>query len=506
MAKIAIFSRTSTTQQDVEQQTNALILEAERIGYQRSKQIIIQYQESATKNDIESRKGIQDLMHTIEADPEVNCVLCWELTRIARRLDVMSELRNFLIQHKICWIILKPSYTELIDRTGNVTPMMSLMFGILSSFAESEMMIKKERFTRAKDAMRQRGQKFAGAVMFGYTKDDNKMCIPHPIYAPIIVDIYNHYINTEDSLYETYMYVAGKYPAVFPVLEYIKAQHKIRHLFETDIYAKGNWCYPPLVTEEMLDKVRAKMSKAQCKPRHQTKRELLCRGLIFCAECGKRMVGSGGNTKAYVCPTDKLHNCQIGFDIADWIMWEEVRPLVNINSAFSHNEKIIELKEEIKSKTVFKEHYITKIAELNKKIEKLLETYMSGYVEVEMFQNKTNEYKKEKDDCQHKLDKVNAEINALQSIVEETQKELLHPTTINVDSITDFEVKQSFCRKYIEKMIVKKVKDEYRTFEISFEYTMPLIAARCIYKYVFKNQNNKHVWRINEDGTEDLIY
>ena len=44
------------------------------------------------------------------------------------------------------------------------------------------------------------------------------------------------------------------------------------------------------------------------------------------------------------------------------------------------------------------------------------------------------------------------------------------------------------------------------TIHITFEYAMPVISPRSEYIYVYKNQANTHVYRINEDGTEDLIY
>lgn len=261
--KCICFSRVSTIQQDVVQQTKVLQNEAKRLGYSDKNQIVIEYQESGIKLDMTQRLGIQKLKETIINDNSVDCVICWELTRIARRADIIYNIRDFLIEHKIRWIICKP-WMEIIDTNGKLTQMSSLILGIFTSFAESEMDIKKERFIRAKKEMKEHGQKFGGAVIFGYMKDKNKKCIPDPIKSKIVVDLFNHYVDNDSSLYETYTYACGKWPETFKVLEYKKAQHKIRHLFDIPVYYTGNWCYPPLISEELWDKVHESCSIKTC--------------------------------------------------------------------------------------------------------------------------------------------------------------------------------------------------------------------------------------------------
>ena len=54
-------------------------------------------------------------------------------------------------------------------------------------------------------------------------------------------------------------------------------------------------------------------------------------------------------------------------------------------------------------------------------------------------------------------------------------------------------------------MIVSKG-EEPRTAHIKFEYALPLICCKSEYLYVYKNQANSRVYRINEDDTVDWIY
>lgn len=506
MKKCIILARVSSSPQDIESQTNDLKKEASRLGYDEQHQIIIETVESAIKLDEEQRLGLIRMKHYIETDSSIDCVLCWEPSRLARRQKVLYSVRDYLIEHKIQLYILNP-YVRLLneDRT-KVDTTANTVFSLFATLAENEMMIKKERFIREKNKMRQNGQKFAGAVIFGYMKDKDKKCVPHPVNSAILIDIYNHYINTDSSLYETYNYIVGKYPNQFSVLEYKKAQHKIRHLFEIETYYTGNWCYPPLVTKEMWDKVHKKMSEARCKARYSCKRELLCRGKIYCGECGRMMTGSGGNTKAYVCSTDKLHSCQVNFEAADYIMWEETRTIVNINASIEIDNKKQEMQLELANKQNLYNQYISKQDDMKQKIEKLLDLYINGTIDKIMFENKNEELKKELDIYVQKANKTNTEISSLTNIIEESQNEFMNVKAVNVSNINDFETRQELVRKYISKMIVTKIPNERRKFLFEFEYTHPVISCKSKYRYEIKNQKHNTVYRINEDGTEDLIY
>lgn len=502
MGQIIVFSRTSTTVQDVEQQTKSLKEEAKRLGYSESQQIIVEYQESGTKLGIETRQGIQKLKETIENNGNVECMICWELTRIARRADVIYNIRDFLLQHKIRWIVIKPSFVELIDKDGKVTPMMSLMLGIFTSFAESEMMMKNERFKRGKEELRQQGKKFAGAVVYGYMKDDTKKCIPHPVHGKIIQDLFHYYENHDTSQWETYKYAMSKYPDYFKLIEYRKATRKIKHFFDTEIYYTGNWCYPPLISKDTWDNVHDKMDKARCRPRYECKRNLLCRGLIYCGTCGKRMIGSGGNTKAYVCSTDKLHSCQISFNVADWLIWERTKDIININASIDNKSKLLEIQQMINDREVQIDQYKEKLNENKQKSDKLLDLYLNNNINKDIYTQRVAVLTQNDSDLEKHINLLEIEKSELEGILDETQKDLMKPKHLNVELINNFESRLEFVRRYISKMIVTKTAP--RQFDITFEYTKPLVLIRYWFKVEIRNKKSI-IYRVNEDGTTDRI-
>lgn len=514
--KIIILARISTAQQDIESQTNDLIREAERLGYSKENQIIIETVESAIKLSEEERLGLNKMKHYIENDSAVDCVICWEPSRLARQQKILFSIRDYLVSKKIQLIILNPYVRLLNDDRSQIDTTANIVFSLFATLSENEMSIKKERFQRAKKEMKQRGQKFGGATIYGYVRNEEKKCVPHPYYSQIVVDVFNHYISTDDSLHETYLYLSSKYPQDFPITTYKKGQRRVSHFFEIEVYAFGNWCYPPIITEDMWNKVKEKKSKSVCRARYNTKRQLLCRGKIFCAHCGRMMTGCGGNINAYCCDKDKVktnnsinenhHSIQINADIADWVMWEETKSVIIINSAFDYHNKVQEINTNISQKENLKNQYNEAKKQVQQKKDKLVGLYIENKIDESVFNKRNNELISEENIYVKNLNKLETEIRSLRSILEDTQKDLLQPSPINVNDVEDFATRQEFVRKYISKMNVENVDGSFRVKKITFEYAFPVITAKSSYIYEYKNQGRSLIYRINEDGTKDLIH
>lgn len=504
MSKIIVFSRTSTTEQDIEQQTKALIEEAKHLGYSTENQVIVEYQESAIKLDSDSRIGIKKLKQEIENDISIDCVVCWELTRIARRADVIYNIRDFLLEHKIRWIVLKPSLIEIIDREGKLTQTSSLLLGIFTSFAESEMMIKRERFMRAKNELTKQGKKSSGAVVFGYIKDKDKKCIPHPINSKVVVDLFNHYLEDScSSVYECYKYACSKYPDFFKLVNYTHDHRKMMALLTKQTFL-GNWCYPAIITEDMFRRAQDKMSKAKCNPRYESKCNILGRGKVYCGHCGHMLTGVGGQVKAYNCSyKDGQHNITINVDVIDKLIWDETKVIANINASIDNNNKIIELNNQIESKQVLLENYIKNKEDIEQKLEKLLDLYINNKVSSNIYDSRYADLNQDITKIEKHINVLEAEINALHDVLDKSSKNILEYKPLNFDSISSFEARQELVRKYIDKVIITKI--ESRLYDIKFTYNSGIIIVQeGHYIYEGKNQNKK-IWRINADGTKDNI-
>lgn len=499
--KIIILSRISTAPQSIESQTNDLIREAERLGYDKKHHIIIESVESAIKLSEEERIGLQKLKYYIETDKDVDCVICWEPSRLSRQQKTLYSIRDYLISKKIQLYILNPYMKLLTDDRTQMDTTANIVFSLFSTIAENEMMIKTERFMRAKNELTKQGKKSAGAVIFGYMKDKDKNCILHPLHSKVITDLFTYYAEIEDtSLFETYKYASTKWPEIFPITEYTKAQHKIRHFFETEYYYKGNWCYPPIISEELWNKVHDKMSKARCKPRYNTKLNYLGRGKVRCKECGNIMTGVGGNVNAYCCCTDKLHSLQINIDIMDWIIWEEVRVAANIASSLDNSSKIIEINTKITNKKTEYSQIESYINEKTTKLDKLVALYLDDKIDNNIYNRRYEELNNDINDKRKQLEIIQSQINELESVLANNNITEIKPVLL--DDITDFDIKLEYVRKYLKNAILSRQED--KSILIEFEWLMPLVLPRSKYEYHFKG-GRKKVYRINEDGTKDWI-
>lgn len=503
MSKIIILSRVSTGQQSLEAQTKELKAEANRLGYSEENQIILENVESAIKLSEEERIGLQKLKYYIETDKEVDCVICWEPSRLSRRQAVLYSIRDYLLEHKIQLYILNP-YVKLLnnDRT-QIDTTASIVFSLFATISENEMSIKKERFQRAKNEMKTQGKKFGGATIFGYIKNKDKYIEVHPEHAKIVSEIFNHYINEKDaSLYATYVWLSGKYPTLFPMLPYKKAQRKIKHFFETEVYWKGNWCYPAIITTDMYERTMTKMKLSRCLPRYESKHEWLGRGRLYCKHCGKMLVPVAGTVMAYNCPTDKEHNVNINIEAVEWLLWEEAKVIMNIKSSIDNSDLIIHTQHNIEEKQNLFRQYEENIQIAEQKQQKLLSIYIEGTITKELFERQNSIIIEDIKINNDKKYKLNAEIIELQNIIKSSQ-ENINVKHINYDEVDNFDTKLEIIRNVIDKVWVDKI--ENKVYELVFEYKGVIVPQVGRYIYIAKNQY-KRIYRINDDGTQDFIY
>ena len=285
---------------------------------------------------------------------------------------------------------------------------------------------------------------------------------------------------------------------------YSKAHRKMMHILGTEVYGKGNWCYPPLISEDDYNKAREKMGKAKCQARYESKCKILGRGKVYCKHCGHMLTGVGGSVKAYNCSyKDGNHSITISVDIVDKLIWDETRVIANINAAISNNTKINEINKDIEQKRSLIENYKSMLAEVEKKENRLIDLYINGKIKSEIYDAKSIELTSERKKVEYNITTLENNIKSLEVILDSTQKDILNYKTLNYDSIDDFETRQELVRKYIDKVYVERIKP--RVYMIEFTYTSGIyIVQRGLYRYDAKNQHKK-LFRINQDGTEDCI-
>lgn len=192
MKKCILLSRVSTQQQTLEQQTNELLKFAKNRGYDDSQIVIIEDKESAIKLDEVHRKGLNKMKEYIANDNDINCVICYEISRISRQQKVLFSIRDYLKERKIQHVILKP-YMELLDGKGEITPTANIVFSLFSTLSENEMMLKTERLQRGRRQKKSEGKYGGGKILLGYKIGDNEKIMVDEEKAKIVKKIFNMY-------------------------------------------------------------------------------------------------------------------------------------------------------------------------------------------------------------------------------------------------------------------------------------------------------------------------
>ena len=142
MSKAIVLSRVSSSHQDLTQQTDEILREVHRDGYEDRDIIIIEDTESAINLSEEERRGLNKMKDHINQNSDIACVYLYELSRLSRRQLVLFSIRDFLVERKIQLICLK-LYFRLLEVDGTMSQTGSLMFSLFY-YAERIADIQKE--------------------------------------------------------------------------------------------------------------------------------------------------------------------------------------------------------------------------------------------------------------------------------------------------------------------------------------------------------------------------
>ena len=180
--KCIIMSRVSTNFQGLDIQEEECINLALADGYSKENMILVPRKgESARKIgeiitvetprgplEIElDRDGIWDMKKRIETDSQIDCVYIWEVSRLARRMEVLTSLLKYFADRQI-QLIVKTNGIRYLNDDKSVNPASKMTLEILGELAEQEMDIKIKRFKRSKKAMAEQGRYAGGKIPYGY--------------------------------------------------------------------------------------------------------------------------------------------------------------------------------------------------------------------------------------------------------------------------------------------------------------------------------------------------
>lgn len=285
MSKAILFSRVSTDAQNLDTQEHVLLDAAKKDGYTEDDLIIISESESGIKKSIKERIGISKAKQVIETQ-DVNAIYCFELSRIARRLDVFAEFRKYLIDKKIQLKILNPA-VNLLDENGEVDDNFSLVFSIFASLAESEARLLKQRTTRGRLHKAKQNKFIGGSIYFGYKRDKNDNFIIDENQASVIRRIFDEYIENNKSMRQIGVDLILDGTISMTVSS---ARCYVQRILHSDCYCgnpvefKGyTRTYPAIISKDTFEEACKKSGYNQHVQKKTSKHQYLCRGLVFSA-------------------------------------------------------------------------------------------------------------------------------------------------------------------------------------------------------------------------------
>lgn len=448
MSKVILFSRVSTISQDLVQQNNELYAEATRNGYSKKDIILIEQKESAIKLDEDERIGIQKLKQSIEAGG-VNCVIIYEISRLSRRPKILYSIRDYLIEHNVNLICMKP-YMRLLDSDGKMSQTANILFSLFSSLSESEMMIKKERMMRGRIAKRELGKFIGGNVLFGYTwdKETDKIYIDEN-ERDAVIEIFTRYANGESKRQIAKdMVNRGR----LRYTEYSTACVMLGKILLRSEYAgiKGTtYDYPPIISQELFYKVR-QVAENRNKYRIRIQGLYFLQGIIRWNFNNMLMSPFKGGVQYKAWDENTNSGIMINMDYVDSVVWHFV---LQYKKRLQGPEKVRLVNSILSSMTKNLERQRTAI-ERHKEIESTIERINVRIVKGKMSESQGDNLIEEHQEQLKELDNV---MNRCKEDIEQLNKQLLmiKDHTEDYSNLTD-EQKNKIIRDCVKKVIISE--------------------------------------------------
>ena len=443
--KCILFSRVSTLQQSLESQTDSIKNEALRLGYNENNLILIEQKESAVKLDIEERIGIQQLKHYIENDKNIDCVIVYEISRLARRPKILYEIRDYLLDHNIQLICIKP-YIQLIEN-GKLSNTASLIFGVFSTLAEEEARLSKERMRRGRMAKRDQLKYIGGYVLFGYTWDnDNDKIYINEEERDTVVEIFERYTRGE-SIRQISKDLIDRGKLRYD--NYSTACVMLRKMIRRPEYAgiKGKtYPYPAIISQELYYKVREK-AESRNKYIMRIQGIYYLQGLIHWKTNGMLMSPYKYGVQYKAWDENTNSGTMINMDYIESLVWHFV---VEYKKRISGPEKVQMVKSLIDEMMHNNQRYQKTIEErmnIEKTIERINERVVKGkmseiqgdklieeqQLRIKELDNITIKYGEDNKQLQSQLDNIRNNIDDYDNINEEQKNRIIRECVKRVD-------------------------------------------------------------------------
>lgn len=445
MYKAIVFSRVSSAQQDLVQQTDEVYAEAIKNGYSESEIVIIEQKESAIKLDEEERIGLNQLKEYI-AKHNIECVFVYEISRISRRPKVLYSIRDLLIEKQIQLICMKP-YLKLLE-DGKLSQTASIMFSIFASLSESEMMLKKERMQRGVKHMKSLGKHAGGHVMFGYKTTKDHDYVIDEQESTIVKRIFNEYVygNKSMRLLTRDLQEEGHFKGV----KYLTAVQEVYNILHRDCYCGRRRGMPAIISEALYDLSVEKRKNNELKVNHTDNMSLL-KGILRDATTGLLL---SSNTAGNMYYSKRHSGVAVGMHIIEPIIWQYVVYLHKQYTTLDKDKISAMLIKKIQL-NARKSHTLNRnLIEIRDKKDKIEERLIMGKIS----EKKAEELESILDEEENEIKTRLREIKLEETNLHKEENKLLNTkeVIIDYDNISDKKEKYDIVHSVIDKIILKR--------------------------------------------------
>lgn len=528
--------RVSTSQQELDSQIYDLRLEASKLGYTITDDLIFGqkitgydggYGRDSKTNEvyrIADRDSISELKHACEQDKEgkIKAIFIWELSRLSRKPSTLLdyiEYFNFIkkplffTSHNI-WTI--DPHTGIINDNGKV------MINMLATFGEQERNKIMERYQRGKRfALTEDDRYVGGYVPYGYDIEEingKKYYIIHEERSKIIEEIYNRYLydgwaSDKVARYLNQKEIPTYYNIHNPDKDFttnigrkikrsnIRWSHtSVLQILRNPFY-KGERTYmgvttncTPIIDVDMWQQVQELMKDNNKFGKKTRKFNYPVKELLRCGECGSKFYGIVTSSKQNYycnrfqlegekCNCNKLHKYRL-----DGIIWSFLSLNFGIILRYfeeeqknNSNAKIIK---RYCTENQIDEDEIIKLKESKSSILRLIKT--GAYTEDEANEEALN-INKLINEYNESIKKRNVEI----SLLEKIQKKDLSPETIKkeiLDTKGDITKITSIVNKLIKEIKIYNIEErQYTLIQIKIPYTKSDGIFNIIYDHSDKS-------------------
>lgn len=435
--KGVIYTRVSTDKQEYDRQ----IAELKEYADKNNIDIIRIYEEkiSGLKSD---RPQYLELKKLTKED--IDIILVWELSRLSRkRGDILNTIDDFT--KKGINVYIKNMDILTLDPDGKLNGAANILLGILSTFAENEITLMKQRVIASKrDYVINKGHSHTSLAPYGYNIT-NKILKIDPEEAEIVKKIF----DLNNNGYSTYSIVNYLNSEGYTLKNGNKfTQAIILYLLKNPIYKgeiiynsnkKSNKCSEKvskpelrIIEDSVFEIAQKKLTQKKIiKSSSSLSQKHLLQGLLTCPNCGTKYVFENSKErKRYKCSTAYLkfkldpkdrseHKC-ISFK-ADAI--EEVVYRSNLSKSVlryikqESAKKKLDLTDKIKILNDKKSNVEGEINNKTSEIERIAKKLYSSKIDTDLYsllENMMDEKTVEKEKLRKQLSTINNEIVGLE--------------------------------------------------------------------------------------------